>query len=269
MAVESKLQGKLTDTDLSMLLNLVHTSSKTGELKLRYFDTRYNTTYSFFRGRIGRVQTSIAAKISSIMQDYGVPQGVVEHLRAQKRSNTHSKLMITLSDGKKALSSEIIARALKRRVLMSLVALLLRTDGSFELILSERVKLTTRNGVNIDVVSLEASQKLDELVDYNEHVTKLGFDDVFKKNKHSDTADELNAYEKRLLSILNEPLSLFEALVKARLAWDELLVAVVDLQKKGIIKYLHNSGDANLKTFGRKMQLDEFATILDESIDNV
>ncbi len=271
---ESKIQGKLKDTNLSALFTSISSSSKTGVLKLKYPDSRYNTNYTFFKGMAGQVQTLFAAKISAIMKDYGVPEAVIEHLRAQNRNNTNSKLMITLNDGNQFLSSDLIAKAFKRRMLMSLVPIWHRDDGSFELDLNKPVTLTTKKGVDPNSISLEVSKRLDELIEGNKDITCLGPDDVFVAREdqvglpiHVRT---FGAYELRVLSVLAEPSTLLETVVEARLSWDELLTTIATLQAKDIIKHVapHAKDKAPpSKKEEKKARADEFTTIFDESTD--
>ncbi len=272
--METSIQGNLIDTNLSMLLAMIRSSSKTGILKLKYPDPRYNTNYTFFEGMAGQVQTLFAAKISSIMRGYGVPEEVLEHLRAQKRNGTGSKLMITLEDGNQALSSDLIAQAFKRRMLMSLVPILQRTDGHFKLNLHKRVTLTTKKGVDPDSMSLEVSRRLDELMHYKKDITRLGPDDVFvveegKLGLSIHMQKTLSTYEIKLISVLSEPITLLRALVKARLSWDELLKTIATLQEKEIIKHVFSNSKliaSKLKKGKQQEQIDEFATIFDEDI---
>ena len=271
--VESKIQGKLIGTNLSALFASIRSSSKTGVLKLKYPDSRYNTNYTLFKGMAGQVQTLFAAKISAIMKDYGVPKAVIEHLRAQNRSNTHSKLMITLNDGNQFLSSDLIAKAFKRRMLMSLVPIWHRDDGNFELDLSKPVTLTTKKGVDLDSISLEVSKRLDELTRDHKDITCLGPDDVFVAREdqvglpiHVRT---FGAYELRVLSALAEPATLLETVIESRLSWDELLTTIATLQAKDIIKHVlpHTRVKPSSKKKGQKARVDEFTTIFDESAE--
>ncbi len=251
---------------------MIRSSSKTGVLKLKYPDSRYNTSYTFFKGMAGQVQTLFAAKISAVMQDYGVPEGAIEHLRAQKRNNTNSKLMITLNDGSQALSSDLIAKAFKRRMLMSLVPIWHYTDGHFELDLDKRVTLTTKKGVDPDSMSLEVTRRLDELNHYNKSITSLGPDDIFVVSENQVGlpihVQTFGNYELRVLSALSEPSTLLKAVVKSRLSWDEFLITLATLQDKDVIQHVSFHEEASLSSPGnstRKTPVDEFSTIFDEN----
>ena len=269
--IENKIHGELTDTNLDALLAMIRSSLKTGVLKLKYSDSRYNTNYTFFQGIAGQVKTLFAAKISTIMKDYGVPDNVIEHLRGYKLSHTRSKLMITLNDGSQALSSDLIAKAFKRRMLISLVPILERTDGNFELNLSQQATLTTKKGVDPVSISLEASRRLDELNTYNKEITSLGPDDAFvitEENANLSVQSQgFNAYEIRLLSIASEPITLLEAGIEARLSWDELLRAIATLVERKIINYVPNS-NRKVQLFSqskiKNANIDEFSTLIDE-----
>lgn len=245
--ITSELKGNLADTQLDSLLTLLGTTRKTGILRIRYPDKVRNTKYAFRRGKIGRVKTSFAPKLTEIMIDRGAAESHILALRQSQKSSREQAgaTMISESSG---IDYGIVIQALKRRLEMSLVPLLLYSteEATFEFKAeAENDSLDSifiEPGIEADHLTLDVTRKVDELRNYSPLASTLDIYDRFAVSEdHAGLAIHMQTfshYEWKVLTTLFTPKSLLEAAVASKLVWYELLRSITSLLERELIVHV-------------------------------
>lgn len=242
----SELKGNLQDTQLDSLLTLLGTTRKTGLLRLYYPDTLRKTAFALRRGKIGRVKTAFAPKLTEIMIERGASEVQVEKLRASQQSRqSQGATMVSTDSG---IDYGIVIQALQRRLEMALVPLLFydNHEGRFEFTAqSEDDALDAifiEPGIEADRITLDITRKVDELRHFSPLASTLRPDDHFIVHERRAGlvmhAQTFNHYEWLILRNLFDATSLLELGKKTRLVWDELLKSVINLLEREMIQHV-------------------------------
>lgn len=245
----SELKGNLKDTQLDSLLTLLGATRKTGILRLYYPDVVRKAAFALRRGKIGRVKTTFAPKLTDIMIERGASPKQVAILRqSQQGRATHGATMVSIDSG---IDYNIVIQALKRRIEMALMPLLFydNKQGRFEFMAQPEDDtldaIFIEPGIEAEHVTLDITRKVDELRHFSPLARTLRPDDYFVINEeHAGLAmyaQTFGHYEWLIIRNLFEATSLVELAVKTKLAWDELLKSVIHLLERDRI--LHISED--------------------------
>lgn len=248
-ALTSELKGNLEDTQLDSLLTLLGTTRKTGLLRLYYPDVLRKTAFALRRGKIGRVKTVFAPKLTDIMIDRGASKEQVEILRqSQKNRNAQGVTMVSTDSG---IDYGIVIQALQRRLEMALVPLLFYNNhkGNFEFTAQPEDDaldaIFIEPGIEAERVTLDITRKVDELRHFSPLASTLRPDDHFvvhaKQTGLVMHAQTFSHYEWLILRNLFNPTSLLELGKTTRLVWDELLKSVINLLERDMIQHVSDS----------------------------
>jgi len=223
------IRGTLREFPLPDLLTMLGSGKKTGLLRLEYAQWQLNTVFSFVEGRIGRVLTPFAPRISEMMLDVGFASDYVDLLSSMRSSDFN----LNVND---AMAKALVLQVLRRRIEIALMPLFESEDGVFEFFVSDSSAFI-EPGVDPNTVLLDISRRLDELHRISD--IPLEPDQVFvlsdKAASLSPDAPALNFAEMRVIAALDDLLNVCDVSYISRLAWDDLARAMTTLRKRGIV----------------------------------
>lgn len=223
------IRGKLREFPLPDLLAMLASGKKTGLLRLEYPNWQLNTAFSFIDGRIGRTLTPFAPRITEMMLDYGFSADYVGVLSRISSDDFNRNIA-------DEMSKTLVLQVLRRRVEIALLPIFEQPEGSFEFYVSDATAFI-EPGVDPNTVLLDLSRRLDELRRLGG--SSLEPDQVFVLSNNatqlSPDSPALSATELRVIAALDDLLNLCDVSYISKLAWDDLVKAVLSLRKRAII----------------------------------
>ncbi|MDZ7704803.1 MAG: DUF4388 domain-containing protein [Trueperaceae bacterium] len=237
------ISGALRTVPLSELLQVVHLSNKTGTLVLNYRDERLNSRFAFGRGRVGRVLTPFAPKFSEMLGRCGATKKqlrIFYHYLYRARPAEQAQMVAAGS-----VDTMLLRRALTKQVEMALLPIFHQGDGTFLFHESGLPPGFVTPGVDIAKVSLDIVRRFDKIAELGPHT--LNPFDRFKVVK--DVGDftrrtgDFTVQEWRILAALFRSRTLQQIEAGLGLSWDQLLEALLLLERRGIIEQVAQQPD--------------------------
>ena len=233
---QGKLRGKLAEVSLNNLFEMLHMNTKTGVLKLIYADSRYNTNIAMMSGYIGRLKTNFAPKLADIMRSMGAEESQIIRLRDFSQQGQK------LTETQDLSLRQLLMESFRERLEMALLPIFEKTDGEFAFHFSEDVDVIVAPGVNPTGLCLDIARRTDELKHYSRLCSRWVLDDEFEVNNAPGIimrTQTLSPTEIDIVRQLRSPTSLIDLTVKAQVAWDELLMGLVNLTESGAVKHIN------------------------------
>ena len=224
--MSSLLQGSLNQTSFKNVLEKVVQDQIEGILYLRYSDEQFNTKMLVAGNHIGAISGSFVATWSSLLVPKWLTAQDYEQTRLQSSDATQA-IRNLLQRGK--LASQALGSVLQERTTMGLLPLLERRDGRF-LLTKRSVKdgfITSGTAIADLLKDLQTRASKIVLIDPNQEYEVL--------QTASNASDLDYSFMEVLASLANE-LSLLEIAKRTRMPWDQLSLALHDLEAQGLIR---------------------------------
>ena len=233
---QGKIIGSLGEVSLTSLFEMLHLSAKTGVLKLDYNDPRYDTNIAIMHGYIGRLKTNFAPKLADMMRLMGAEENQISRLRdfnvqGQKLTETQDLSL-----------RQLLMESFRQRLEMALLPIFEKTDGQFSFHFLEDVNIIVAPGVNPTGLCLDIARRIDELKHYSRLCSRWGLDDEFVLNNAPGVmvrTQTLSPSEISIVKLVRKPISLLELSNKSLVAWDDLLISLVNLTEAGVVKHIN------------------------------
>jgi hypothetical protein len=236
MSVEQNiLEGNLADLPLAQLLDTVASGRKTGGLQLEHPKLGVSTTLSFSGGRMGRVLTPFAPRLTELMRRFGVADVYLNELRRRGHDTLEELNSVRDYD---PVAQMILMQSVRRRHEMALMPIFEETNGHFTLLLSQVPDGFIAPGIDTLSLSLDIIKRRDEMSalsgDYSWHPYDR-FELVTDPSKpYEPRALDLFGY--RVLNALSESSSLHDLAFNSALVWDEMVRGLHDLVERGFAR---------------------------------
>lgn len=233
---QAKLKGKLSEISLSNLFDMLHLNGKSGVLKLCYPDARFDTNIAIMNGYIGRLKTNFAPKLADIMRSKGAEESQIIRLRdfnhqGQKLTETQDLSL-----------RQLLMDSFRERLEMALLPVYEKTDGEFIFHFSEDIDVIVAPGVNPTSLCIDIARRLDELKNFSRLCSRWGLDDIFEVSNAPGKVirtQSLSPNEVSIVRELQQEKSLVDLTVKSEVAWDELLMGLVNLTEAGVVEHIN------------------------------
>lgn len=236
MSVEHNiLKGDLADLPLAQLLDTIASGRKTGVLELEHPNLGVSTTLSFSEGRMGRVLTPFAPRLTELMHRFGVADIYLSELRRRGHDTLEELNSVRDYD---PVAQMILMQSVRRRHEMALMPIFEETDGHFRLLLSQVPNGFIAPGIDTLSLSLDIIRRRDEISalpgDYRWHPHDR-FELVTDSSKpYAPRALDLFGY--RVLNALTESSSLRDLALHSALVWDEMVRGLHGLVERGFAR---------------------------------
>jgi len=243
--------GTLHDTPLPALLQRLNREKKTGILLLNYPDERLNSAFSFAGGRIGRVLTPFAPKLSDFLISLGASSERLKELQAYLKADKRTR-EIMLAEGR--VKPKFLTLALEARVEMALLPIFSNTTGRYEFQEGEQPVGFIEPGADPQKLGEDIAQRLDALADLGAFTLSPydAFRVVGDVGDFSKRTSDFTILEWRILAALFKPRTLLQLSTELVLNWDSLLRVLLLLERRGIVEQV----DINPET-GEEYALDD------------
>ncbi|MEM6427983.1 MAG: DUF4388 domain-containing protein [Deinococcota bacterium] len=235
--------GTLQDTPLPELLQALHREARTGVLLINYPNERLNSAFSFSEGRIGRVLTPFAPKLSDFLISLGASSERLRELQVYLKADRRTR-EVMLAEGR--VKPKFLTLALEARVEMALLPIFHNTTGVYEFQEGEQPIGFIEPGADPQKLSDDIAQRLDALADLGAFTLSPydAFRVVGDVGDFSKRTSDFTILEWRILAALFKPRTLLQLSTELVLNWDSLLRVLLLLERRGIVEQVDIDSDS-------------------------
>ncbi len=238
MATESAtLAGNLSDLPLIQLLDMVASGRKTGVLEISYPLLNANTALSFADGRVGRVVTPFAPRLTEVMRRFGVPKPYLDELRRRNNESLEELNSIHEYD---PVAQVILMQSVRRRHEMALMPIFEEEEGEFVFLFSNVPDGFITPGIDTMALSLDIVKRRDEIQALTDGYRWHPLDrfELVTDATKTYQSRALNLFSYQVLNALTEPHTLQSLAVESALVWDEMIKGLYSLLERGLARGL-------------------------------